>query len=54
MKYAWIDAHRKDYELADLCRALVVSVSGYRAWKRGGTPAPGRFSCRQLQKISET
>ena len=26
MKYAWIDAHRKEYELADLSRALTVSV----------------------------
>ena len=37
MKYAWINAHRKEYELAELCRALAVSISGYRAWKRGGT-----------------
>ena len=48
MKYAWIDAHRKEYELADLCRALVVSVSGYRAWKHGGTPQRKRLTDAQM------
>ena len=38
MKYAWIDAHRKEFELTELCQALSVSPSGYRAWKDGGTP----------------
>lgn len=36
MKYAWIDVHRPEYNLADLCRVLVVSVCGSRAWKSGG------------------
>lgn len=36
MKYAWIDAQRRDYPLTDICEVLAVSVSGYRAWKRGG------------------
>lgn len=48
MKYAWIDAHRKDYELADLCRALAISVSGYRAWKGGGTPERKRLTNAQM------
>ena len=48
MKYAWIDAHRPGYELADLCRALVVSVSGYRAWKRGGIPDRKRLTDVQM------
>jgi hypothetical protein len=38
VKYAWIDAHRNEFDLANLCDAPDVSVSGYRAWKRGGTP----------------
>lgn len=38
MKYAWIDAQRPTFDLAAMCAVLVVSVSGYRAWKRGGTP----------------
>ena len=37
MKYAWIDAHRQSFALSELCEVLGVSVSGYRAWTRGGT-----------------
>lgn len=48
MKYAWIDAHRNEYELAELCRVLAVSVSGYRAWKRGGTPERKRLTNAQM------
>ncbi len=48
MKYAWIDAHRKEYELSDLCRALAVSVSGFRAWKGGGTPERKRLTDAQM------
>jgi putative transposase len=36
VKYAWIDAHRDQFALNALCRVLEVSVSGYRAFKRGG------------------
>ena len=38
MKYAWIDAHGKAFALTEMCTVLDVSISGYRAWKRGGTP----------------
>lgn len=38
MKYAWIDAHRNQFRLIEMCRALQVSVSGYHYWKQGGTP----------------
>ena len=37
MKYAWIDAQGKAFALSEMCEALEVSLSGYRAWKRGGT-----------------
>ncbi len=36
MKYAWIDSARRAYPLPALCDTLAVSISGYRAWKRGG------------------
>jgi len=36
VKYAWIDAHRREFALSELCEALKESISGYRAWKRGG------------------
>ena len=44
MKYAWIDANSKAYALIDMCVVLDVSISGYRAWKRGGTPARKRLT----------
>ena len=37
MKYAWINTQRKAYPLPVMCETLEVSVSGYRAWKRGGS-----------------
>ena len=48
MKYAWIDAHRYEFDLANLCDVLDVSMSGYRAWKRGGTPDRKRLTVAQL------
>jgi transposase InsO family protein len=36
VKYAWIDTQRSYYALTEMCPVLEVSVSGYRAWKRGG------------------
>lgn len=47
MKYAWIDAQRADYPLPDMCEVLAVSASGYRAWRRGGTPDSTRLSDAQ-------
>ena len=48
MKYAWVDAQRQTYELAEMCAVLNVSVSGYRAWKRGGTPNRKRLTDAQM------
>jgi transposase InsO family protein len=42
VKYAWIDAQRRDYPLPDMCEVLGVSISGYRAWRSGGTPSSTR------------
>ena len=39
MKYAWIDAQRREFPLPDMCEVLAVSISGYRAWRRGGVAA---------------
>jgi len=36
MKYAWIQAQGRRYPLWDMCYVLAVSISGYRAWCRGG------------------
>lgn len=47
MKYAWIAA-QKDFTLVEMCTVLGVSISGYRAWKRGGKPDRRRLTDRQL------
>lgn len=39
MRYAWIAEHGKSFVLSEMCEVLDVSVSGYRAWKRGGIGA---------------
>ena len=48
MKYAWIDLHRQTYELAEMCALLAISISGYRAWKRGGKPDRKRLTEVQM------
>ena len=48
MKYAWIDSQRDQYPLPTLCTTLSVSLSGYQAWKRGGTPNRKRLTDAQL------
>jgi transposase InsO family protein len=48
VKYAWIDAQRQAYALAEMCTVLDVSVSGYRAWKQGGTPDRKRLTDAQM------
>jgi len=47
VRYAWIDAQTKQHPLAELCAALEVSISGFRAWKRGGTPQRKRLTAHQ-------
>ena len=48
MKYAWIDSQRKQFPLPAMCETLAVSTSGYRAWKRGGSPTRKRLTDAQL------
>jgi putative transposase len=47
VKYAWIDAQRREFHLPDMCQVLSVSISGYRAWRRGGKPDRTRLSDAQ-------
>lgn len=51
MKYAWLDRHSQDYALTEMCAALDVSLSGYRAWKRGGTPHRKRLTDNQIVAV---
>ena len=48
MKYAWIDTQRSYYALSEMCPVLEVSISGYRAWKRGGKADRCRLTDAQL------
>lgn len=48
MKYAWIDGQRQACPLPTMCATLDASVSGYQAWKRGGTPNRKRLTDAQL------
>lgn len=54
MKYAWIDAHRRTYGLAESCAVLDVSISGYQTWKRGGTPERKRLMHAQMLALIQT
>ena len=51
MKYAWMDRHSKAYALTQMCVVLDVSISGYRAWKRGGTPDRRRLTDAQMLAV---
>jgi putative transposase len=51
MKYAWMDTQRKAYPLPVMCETLEVSVSGYRAWKLGGTPNRKHLTDAQLLAV---
>jgi putative transposase len=51
VKYAWIAAQGKAYALAEACSVLDVSISGYRAWKRGGKPDRKRLTDTQTLAV---
>jgi len=44
-------SQRKLFPLPAMCDALTVSVSGYRAWKRGGSPTRKRLTDVQLLTV---
>ena len=47
MKYAWI-ARQKGYTLKEMCNALEVSISGFRAWAHGGSATRKRLTDVQM------
>jgi putative transposase len=51
VKYAWIDTQGKAFALNEMCTVLDVSISGYRAWKRGGSPGPKRLTDDQMLAV---
>ena len=54
MKYAWIDAQRREFPLPDMCEVLSVSISGYRAWRRGGKPDRTRLTDPQAVALMKS
>lgn len=46
MKYAWIDLHPKNFELAKMCVLRKANINGYRAWKRYDQP-----DCKRLVEV---
>jgi transposase InsO family protein len=54
VKYAWIDAQRRCYPLPDMCEVLAVSISGYRAWRRGGKPDRTRLADPQAVALMKS
>jgi len=54
VKYAWIDTQRKIFPLPAMTDALAVSISGYRAWKRGGSPQRQRLRDAQMLALMQT
>jgi putative transposase len=51
VKYAWIEQHAKVFALSEMCVMLEVSISGFRAWKRGGTPGRKRLTDTQMLTV---
>jgi len=54
VKYAWIDAQRKNFGIDEMCLVLDVSESGYRAWKRGGRPHRKRLTDAQMLALIQS
>jgi hypothetical protein len=54
VKYAWMQLERRQFPLPEMCRVLDVSISGFRAWLRGGTPGSTRLSDVQAVAVIKT
>ena len=48
MKVAWMAERGNAFARAEMCEVLNVSLSGYRAWKRGGVPDRKRLTDGQM------
>ena len=48
MKYAWIGEHVRLWPVMNMCRALQVSVSGFKSWRSGGRRSSKRVSEAEL------
>jgi putative transposase len=48
VKYAWVAGQGQAFSLSEMCDVLDVSISGYRARKRGGRPDRKRLTDGQM------
>jgi len=53
LKFAFIEAHRKEFPVKRMCAVLSVSLSGYYAWRKRKPSARQRANERLLQRIQE-
>lgn len=49
-----MEKHRASYAFTEMCSVLDVSISGYRAWKRGGTPSRKWLTDAQMLAIIQS
>ena len=49
MRYEFIEAHRDEFEIVNMCRVLGVSRSGYYAWRK--RPVSVREMANQELKV---
>lgn len=54
VRYTWIDQQVGRYPLSSLCSVMLISVNGYRAWKRDGTAKRSRLTDTQLLALIRT
>jgi transposase InsO family protein len=54
MRYPFIAAHEREYEVKGLCRALGVGRSGYYAWRQRGSSLREKMDQELLSKIKTT
>lgn len=54
MKYAWIGGQRTYYPLPAMYTTLGASMSGYQAWKRGGTADRKRLTDAQMLALIQS
>ena len=45
---AWMAEQGRSFALCEMCQVLEVSVSGYRAWRRGGMPDRRELTYSQM------
>lgn len=53
MKYAFVEAHRKRFQIKSMCRVLQVSRSGYYGWRTNQPSVRDKANLALLQQIRQ-